>query len=140
MNFPSDLMDFAGTWTLTRKIRDDKAGQIVQAEGSAELVPDTKGLTYIEEVTVHVPGQQPMKGTRRYLWRADGDRIVVHFEDERYFHALKLGDTTAADHHDCPPDSYDANYDFSEWPRWTVHWTVSGPRKCYEMETKYALR
>lgn len=140
MILPRDLKDFAGTWLLTRKIRDNKAGQIVQADGRADLMPDAKGLTYSEEVTVRVPGQPPMKGTRRYLWRLDGDRIAIHFDDGRYFHTLKLGETTVIDHHDCAPDSYDADYDFSGWPIWRVRWTVSGPRKSYEMETKYTLR
>ncbi len=140
MILPRDLKDFAGTWLLTRKILDNKAGQIVQADGRADLMPDANGLTYSEEVTVRVPGQPPMKGTRRYLWRSDADRISIYFDDGRYFHTLKLGETRVIDHHDCAPDSYDADYDFSGWPIWTVRWTVSGPRKSYEMETKYTLR
>ncbi len=140
MSFPAHISDFQGVWRLTRLIRDERAGQVVHADGQVELCQDARGLIYDETVTLHIPGQPAMTGTRRYLWRDAGDQIAVHFDDGRYFHALRLGQTRAEDHHDCPPDSYDARYDFSGWPRWTVRWIVSGPRKSYEMETKYTLR
>ncbi len=140
MSAPRNISDFQGVWSLSRLIRDERAGQIIDADGEAVLRHDTQGLIYDETVTLRIPGQPAMTGTRRYLWRDAGDQIAIHFDDNRYFHTLKLGQTCAEDHHDCPPDSYDAHYDFSGWPRWTVRWTVSGPRKSYEMETKYALR
>ncbi len=140
MNLPRNIADFQGVWSLTRLIRDERAGQIIHADGQAELQQDADGLIYDETVTLRIPGQPAMTGTRRYLWRDAGDQIAIHFDDDRFFHALKLGQPRAEDHHDCPPDSYDALYDFSGWPRWTVRWKVSGPRKSYEMETKYALR
>ena len=140
MNLPQSLADFEGSWLLSRTIRDARAGQVVQAEGVADMRPDPDGLLYDEKVTLRIPGQAEIKGTRRYLWRDGGDRIAVHFEDDRYFHALKLGLPHVSDHHDCPPDSYDAVYDFSNWPRWSVRWVVSGPRKSYEMDTEYLLR
>lgn len=140
MTPPRSLSDFEGSWSLSRTIHDTRAGQVVQAEGYAVLHRAEDGLIYDEEVTLRVPGQAEMTGTRRYLWQDAGDRIAVHFEDGRYFHALKLGQSQSRDHHDCPPDSYDAVYDFSAWPNWSVHWTVSGPRKAYEMKTEYRPR
>ncbi|WP_298936126.1 DUF6314 family protein [uncultured Ruegeria sp.] len=134
------MSDFEGRWNLTRIIRDARAGQIVQAIGQADLRQTDGGLIYDEQVKLRIPGQPEMTGTRRYLWRDGGDHIEIHFDDGRYFHALKLGVVKAEDHHDCPPDSYDAAYDFSTWPRWNVRWTVSGPRKSYEMHTEYMLR
>lgn len=125
---------------MSRLVRDEQAGQNVVADGEAVLRHDAQGLIYDETVTLRIPGQPAMTGTRRYLWRDAGDRIAIHFDDERYFHALRLGQPSAEDHHDCPPDSYDAIYDFTGWPRWSVRWTVSGPRKSYEMETIYTLR
>ena len=112
----------------------------VQADGSANLHRVADGLIYDEEVTLHLPNQPAMKGTRRYLWRDSEERVSIHFDDGRYFHGLKLGVARAYDHHDCPPDSYNAEYDFSGWPNWTVRWIVEGPRKSYEMDTKYKLR
>ncbi|WP_170472788.1 DUF6314 family protein [Ruegeria arenilitoris] len=140
MILPGKISDFAGEWILFRTIRDAKAGQVVEADGTARLRPDGNGLIYDEEVILRIPGQKEMKGTRRYLWRAIGDNIEIQFDDGRYFHSLNLGLPNASDHHDCPPDSYDAAYDFSAWPVWSVRWIVSGPRKSYEMDTKYRLR
>ena len=140
MILPASLSDFEGNWSLGRLVRDVRAGQLVQADGSAVLRRDGDRLVYDETVTLRIPGQPEMTGTRRYHWcEADG-QIAISFDDGRYFHTLKLGQVAAQDHHDCPPDSYDALYDFSGWPRWTVRWTVSGPRKSYEMETKYTRR
>ncbi len=140
MSGPQSISDFVGEWQVQRVIRDAKAGQIVHAEGLACLVPADDGLTYDETVTLRLPGQNDMTGTRRYLWRKSEDGIAVHFDDGRFFHSLTLGGVQASDHHDCPPDSYDAAYDFSRWPVWSVRWTVTGPRKSYEMETEYRLR
>ncbi|WP_170564672.1 DUF6314 family protein [Ruegeria atlantica] len=140
MNLPKNLSDFEGNWSLNRTIRDAQAGQVVQADGLAVLRPTEDGLIYDEEVTLRVPGQAEMKGTRKYLWHKAGRAIAIHFDDGRYFHQLELGQAHASDHHDCPPDSYDAVYDFSAWPVWSVRWIVSGPRKSYEMSTEYRLR
>ena len=35
---PTTLSDFEGRWSLTRTIRDARAGQVVQAEGEALLL------------------------------------------------------------------------------------------------------
>ncbi|SMO35377.1 DUF6314 family protein [Ruegeria faecimaris] len=140
MTFPNELTDFEGGWSLSRTIRDARAGQVVLADGSARFTRSKDSLIYDETVTLRIPGQPEMMGTRRYLWHDKGESVAVHFDDGRYFHALKLGQAQAADHHNCPPDSYDAVYDFSGWPCWRVRWTVSGPRKSYEMNTEYMLR
>lgn len=140
MTAPTRLSDFEGQWHLTRVIHDNRAGQVVKADGSAVLRGDPTGLIYDETIILRIPGQPEMAGTRRYLWRAAEDRVTIHFDDERYFHTLKLGQGRSEDHHDCSPDSYYAIYDLTGWPSWTVRWTVSGPRKSYEMETKYTRR
>ena len=140
MTQPRSLSEFERSWSLSRTINDARAGQFVQAEGHAVLRPAENGLIYDEEVTLRIPGQAEMTGTRRYLWRDAGEGIAVHFEDGRFFHTLKLEHSQSRDHHDCPPDSYDAVYDFSAWPIWSVHWTVNGPRKAYEMKTEYRPR
>ncbi len=137
MTLPTGLEDFAGRWALTRQIKDARAGQVIRAAGQASLNWDAKSLIYDETVRMRIPGQPEMTGTRRYLWKDGGDRIAIHFVNGGYFHTLNLGQSTPKDHHDCPPDSYDAEYDFLGWPAWSVRWIVHGPRKSYEMETKY---
>ncbi len=136
---PASLFDFQGQWRLSRVIQDAKAAQTLHAEGTAEWAPDEEGLCYREAVTLHIPGQPAIRGTRKYLWRTDQGQIAVHFEDGRYFHRLALGQKRINDHHDCPPDKYHASYDFSQWPQWSVRWVVSGPDKSYEMHTRYSF-
>lgn len=140
MSGPGRIEDFEGEWILTRVINDRLAGQVLHAEGVATLRRSEAGFVYDEEVRLHVPGQAPMRGTRRYLWRSAPGRIAIYFEDGRFFHNLTLGQPTPEDHHDCAPDSYDAAYDFANWPRWSVRWSVSGPRKSYEMRTDFSPR
>lgn len=136
-SLPTELSDFRGRWTLVREIEDRRAGQNLRAEGAAVLYPADGQYIYDEEVTLYVPGQVPMLGTRRYLWRQEAARIAVHFEDGRFFHGLTLGRPGTQDHHDCAPDSYDVKYNFSGWPDWRVIWTVQGPRKSYVLTTEY---
>ena len=75
MTLPRSLSDFEGKWSLTRTIHDARAGQVVQAEGQAVLRPVEQGLIYDEDVTLRIPGQAEMKGTRRYLWQESGDEL-----------------------------------------------------------------
>lgn len=140
MSLPDSLADFEGGWRLSRTIHDARAGQIVRAEGEADLTRSGDGLIYTEKVTLRIPDQADLTGTRRYFWRSARTGVAVFFDDDRYFHTLNLGSAQASDHHDCPPDSYDAFYDFGAWPSWKVRWIVAGPRKSYEMDTEYVLR
>jgi len=122
---------------LSRSIDDALQGQVMHSAGEAEFQPGATGLIYDEELLVQVPGQNPMKGTRRYLWQATPDGIAVSFDDGRYFHSFSLGGPRAAADHDCPPDFYSVIYNFAAWPLWRATWKVSGPRKSYEMRTEY---
>lgn len=140
MTLPQDITEFEGDWLLDRVIDDRLTGQKLRAEGGATLRRSEGGLTYDEQVTLFMPGQPPFHGTRRYLWRPGPGGIAIHFEDGRFFHHLTLGQVAPGDHHDCPPDSYDAGYDFARWPLWRVRWTVKGPRKDYEMVTDFRRR
>ncbi|MCL6285053.1 DUF6314 family protein [Ruegeria sp. 2012CJ41-6] len=137
MTLPGCLGDFAGDWRITREITDARAGQVLHAEGTASLVWKGDALIYGEALRLQVPGQAPMQATRRYLWQQGQGGIDIRFEDGRFFHHLALGQDAPHDHHDCPPDSYDAAYDFTDWPVWSVVWTVSGPRKSYVMKSHY---
>lgn len=139
MTEPQSIAAFEGRWRIARRIEDQRAGQVLEATGYAALQQGENALTYDEELTLNVPGQAPMTATRRYLWQAQADQIRICFEDGRYFHSLELGVQRSQDHHDCPPDSYDAAYDFTDWPQaWRVIWTVSGPRKSYVMTSVYS--
>ncbi|MCV3271179.1 DUF6314 family protein [Roseobacter sinensis] len=125
------LADFEGAWELTREIRHDAGAQAVFA-GEAIWIPDEAGLLYRETGTLTVPGGAPMQAERRYLWRAG---LRVYFEDGRFFHQVPATGGTAE--HWCDPDAYTVCYDFSDWPAFSTVWRVEGPRKRYEMSSRY---
>ncbi|ETW14492.1 hypothetical protein ATO8_01245 [Roseivivax marinus] len=137
LTLPEGLSDFEGGWRLSRKIHDRHVGQFGHAEGRLEFSPDGDGLRYDESVTMHLPGQPPLSGTRAYLWRAMDGVIDVRFDTGAPFHQIMLGEPEPEATHHCAPDLYRVSYDFADWPVWTVTWEVSGPRKDYRMETLF---
>lgn len=135
---PRGIADFSGRWGIDRQIVDRRANRRLSMRGEVEFVPDGNGL-FCEERGMLDPGDgaPALEAVRRYLWRAAGrGRIGVRFEDGRPFHHFDLAPRSEAVHR-CPPDLYRAVYDFSDWPRWSVTWTVTGPRKDYDSVTCY---
>ena len=131
-----ELRDFAGLWLVDRQI-DDHLGSATRFVGTALLTGDDRALAYHEQGLVWV-GQGPsLAASRHYNWRAEGADIVVDFADGRPFHRFDPAGPSATAHHDCPPDRYEVAYDFTTWPDWSSHWQVRGPRKHYQMETRY---
>lgn len=136
-DLPVSLFDFEGTWRFRRKILDRLLGQTSEAEGCLDLSRCDEGLVYDEQLTLHIPGQAPILGTRRYLWRPGPRGIEVRFEDGRPFHRIGLAQDRCEDLHHCDPDTYAVSYDFADWPLWSAAWNVKGPRKDYSMETLF---
>ncbi len=134
---PIDLFDFEGVWRFRRKILDRKLGQISQGQGTLRMTRDAEGLTYDESVTLELPGQPPIEGTRRYLWRACPRGIEVFFDDGRPFHTISLPDPAPRATHGCDPDFYRVAYDLGDWPVWSQVWDVTGPRKDYRIDTLF---
>lgn len=123
------LSDFVGAWRLEKVIRqqDGMAGRF-----AGEAVWDAAG-NYCEHGLLHFGDGPGFRAERRYIWRAP---LAVYFEDGRFFHDVPpLGGTA---HHDCAPDTYRVVYDFATWPNWRALWTVTGPRKSYEMICSYS--
>lgn len=128
------LADFAGEWRLSRVIRQAD-GTAQRAEGTARLTPDAEGLTYDEEGLLHLSQAQSLRFTRRYLWRPAPGGIAVLFDTGRPFHVF--GPARLTDRHDCAPDTYDVAYAVAP-DYWSATWRVRGPRKDYEMRSRYA--
>ena len=126
------LADFAGRWSLSRHITP-VAGPHAQVEGDAHWRAADGGLTYVEKGLMTLAGQTPLHAERRYFWAED---LSVHFDDGRFFH--KVPKTGGVAHHWCDPDTYHVTYDFTDWPRFEVHWRVQGPRKDYRAVTHYS--
>ena len=132
------LSDFAGDWLLERAIDDALTGERLHASGHAVFAPDAHGLVYDETVEMVLASGRRLRGTRRYLWRADpGGGIAVVFEDGRLFHRIAPDRVRCEDRHDCTPDVYEGAYDFTDWPQFQLRWRVTGPRKGYAMHTAY---
>jgi len=132
------LADFIGSWRITRRIVDDLAGHIVRFEGAATFTPEGSGLLYREEGVLQIPDQTPVQAARTYLWSESADGLRVDFHDGRPFHTILPGQT-AQTRHDCAPDLYEVQYDFTAWPEWQAVWSVRGPRKRYTMTSTYRL-
>jgi hypothetical protein len=125
------LADFEGRWRIARRIEDFWMGTTGLFEGLARFVPDGVGLAYSEVGELKLPQEVPMTARRGYLWRRERDHICVLYEDGRPFHRIEAGAQVTQDWHDCPPDTYDVTYNFSNWPEWRMIWKVQGPRKDY---------
>ncbi|MEM5467963.1 DUF6314 family protein [Celeribacter marinus] len=133
------LIDFDGTWHITRTITDFTGGPNAQLVGQCSFTPQGGGLVQAEVGTLQLTGASvALKAERRYVWTSQGSDIAVYFDDGRFFHAFDpRGDVVSATH-DCPPDRYDVTYDFSAWPLWQVTWRVHGPRKDYTSLTEFS--
>lgn len=130
-------MRFEGAWQVSRRIEDSVSGQVGLFEGVARFLPNADGLRYHEAGGLRLGEGAVMRAERVYLWRIDGRRVEVSFEDGRPFHEFDLG-SDAEVVHQCDPDLYRVRYDFGDWPRWSSCWHVSGPRKAYVMTSDYA--
>ncbi|MEM9845409.1 MAG: DUF6314 family protein [Pseudomonadota bacterium] len=132
----NSLWDFEGTWQLDRTILH-RAGPRAQLTGQAVLTRAGQGLDYYESGVLSLDGQAPVRAERRYLWRpGDAGDVEILFEDGRAFHTIVRDAPRAT--HECAPDTYEVEYDFSDWPDWQSHWEVTGPWKAYSMASRYS--
>jgi hypothetical protein len=130
------LADFFATYDVSRVIEDAKTCGQSRFDGQAVIAPDTQGALYME--TGHlILNEQRFQAERSYLWRANGPRIDVLFDDSRAFHDFDPQQGGQATEHLCGDDMYRGGYDVLDWPRWAVTWNVSGPRKDYRSVTWY---
>ena len=131
------LADLEGRWTLNRQITH-AGGEVNEFHGHATCTLDGDQLILDEEgVLSGLPGGATLKASRRYIMSEEAGHIAVFFHDMRPFHAIPLGVARPEASHDCPPDTYEVSYDFSDLGAWRAIWSVSGPRKSYVMKTRY---
>ena len=131
------LTPFEGRWRLYREIEDRMAQTELVFEGRAQLDRAGAGLTYVEDGQWTKSTWGKTRASRCYLWRAEGDRICVDYEDGRAFHSFAPGLATCESGHDCAPDRYDVTYRFHLPELWKADWRVAGPRKNYISRTRY---
>ena len=131
------VSDFCGRFALTREIADSHAGQIVHFVGEAQITASPDGAVYSETGIMTFANGQSFQSERRYLWIEDGTLVRVCFDDGRAFHDFDPEQGGAATEHLCGDDMYRGGYDFSDWPRWSLTWSVSGPRKNYRSHSVF---
>lgn len=133
---PRGLAGFEGLWQLSRRIDDRRAGQELRLEGTLRFTPDGPGRLRCEERgRLELPGRAPAETTRELIWQEAPGGIEVLYSDGRFFHLMPLAGGPVR--HDCAPDLYEGDYDFSAWPRWRLSWQVRGPRKDYTMISEH---
>ncbi len=130
-----ELGDFAGKWRLIRNIWQSSGDEFVFA-GEATFSRCEVQLVYKETGLVTAPNGKRMEAERTYLWRQGaGNQIDVFFDDNRFFHHFSLLRPYAS--HLCGNDQYRVSYSFGQWPVWESSWQVKGPRKDYDMVSRY---
>jgi hypothetical protein len=130
--------DFAGSWLLRRQIDDRLSKQTGEFSGTAVLSKNAGGgLNYHETGTMVLGNGPAMTAERRYSWTFAADHIDVAFDDGRAFHRFVPSGHVAGTDHPCGADFYTVRYDFTDWPRWSAVWTVTGPRKDYVSVSQY---
>ena len=132
------LSKFIGLYDIERIIDDRIASVPSRFEGRAMLSMSPRGAVYFETGALILDGKR-FEAERSYLWYEDGGRIGVCFADGCEFHNFDPVAGGQATTHLCGADLYQGSYDLSDWPRWSVTWEASGPRKNYRSVTSYTL-
>jgi hypothetical protein len=136
---PQSLWAFEGVWQLDRRIEHAGGQGGARLTGTARFLRSGQTLIHEESGCLSIDGMAGpgMQAERRYLWRAEAGWIEVSFEDGRPFHSFALGVADPEAAHLCSPDRYAVRYDFARWPEWATVWRVTGPRKDYEMTSRF---
>ena len=132
------LADFEGRWLFRRRVLDAEGRVTARVAGELLFTPGAGGLVADEVGEMHLPGRPPMRTSRRVLWRQPGGPMELSFADGRPFHSFDADNPRPAARHDCAPDLYLVEYDFTAWPAWRSIWRVTGPDKHYMMLTAHA--
>lgn len=133
-----DLKAFLeGTWLLTRRLRDRRAGTQGTLEGEARFETVGDGLVYRENGVLRL-GDGAFKASRVYRYGFPArHRAEVAFDDGSLFHTLDLSSGSCAVEHLCGADTYRGDYLVAEFGEWHVNWQVLGPRKDQLLESSY---
>lgn len=140
--------------------------ECIKANGYAAFITnesDSGLLIYTEKVTINSDCDNAMNGMQakqKYKYRFDksAQTLTKYFYDDRLFYELKIGTGTGTGSSDsesatdqanastelklcgshlCIADTYDANYVFRNMEHFVLNYSVKGPKKCYQIITKY---
>ncbi len=130
-----------GAWQIRRTLDDRRKGAQGRFEGRATFIPgDENTLTYREEGRLALGGFETL-AHQSYLYAFPAPhrahRAEVRFADGRPFHALDLSNGHWSAGHDCAEDLYRGRFRAEGADRWSVLWTVTGPRKDQSLESRF---
>lgn len=133
-----DLRAFLeGTWLVTRKLRDRRAGAQGTLEGEAMFQAEGDGLVYRENGVLRLR-HGAFKASRVYRYNFPALHCAeIFFDDGSRFHALDLSSGICEVEHQCGADSYRGQFLVVGFNEWHVDWQVLGPRKDQILESRY---
>ncbi len=134
---PDVLRYLAGSWHVSRTVRDLATGASGVFEGTADFVPagGDGSLSHLEEGAFTWHGAtRPARREHRFDPAADGTALV-RFADGRPFHPLDLRTGAFSAVHPCAEDDYRGRFTVLDADRWQVVWTVTGPAKSLLLAT-----
>lgn len=130
---PADPSTLLGTWRFVRQIEDRRNAERGRVTGTMTLTPEGTRIRWSEHGILEWRNtRNPAYRTLFLVPRPDG--WFVTFEDGRDFHPWRPGTQVR---HPCGSDLYTGRIE-TEAERWSVSWTVTGPRKDYTMTTEIA--
>jgi len=120
---------FTGSWALSRRIIDRRAGIVGRLSGHAQFKPDETGLGYDESGVVSYGNHEGL-AHQSYHWDIHENGLAeVRFKDGRLFHQLDLTTGAAIVDHPCAADQYRGEFRVATQNRWVTLWQITGPRK-----------
>jgi len=128
----------AGAWEIRRDLDDRRRGQRGRFEGTADFTAGDEGaLDYREEGLLALGGFETL-AHQSYSYTFPAPHLAeVRFADGRPFHALDLRAGGWEAEHLCVADLYRGRFRAEGPERWSVTWTVSGPRKDHVLESRF---
>jgi hypothetical protein len=129
--------DFIGVWQLTRQITDRMHGLGGQFVGQTRFEKEGDRLRCLESGDLTLASGATLSADRQMFWQIMPDRIYVYYADGGLFHTFTPHGISEGTPHLCGEDHYISRYDFTAFPRWSVTWQVSGPRKDYTSVSDY---
>ncbi|MEU3618571.1 DUF6314 family protein [Streptomyces sp. NPDC006872] len=137
---PDVLAYLAGSWRVTRSVRDRASGDEGRFDGVTVFgALNGPGLLHEESGTfVWLGVARPAERTLRFLPGPTPGTADVRFADGRPFHDLDLRTGRHIADHPCSADLYRGEFTVRDADRWRTVWRVAGPAKDLLLTTDYA--
>lgn len=126
---PNPVAYLAGSWTITRVLRDTAAGVSGTFSGTGTFTPDGPGLAYEERGMLDLAHWRGPAYRKLHYAPVSSERLSVTFEDGRYFHELDLRSGVWTARHPCGADLYEGRFTVVSADEWHQEWRVRSAAK-----------